>query len=70
MQTQRPNAHDVRRIAVAACRETRTVARYLEGKPVRSTSAASIAAALVALGLTHLAPTVAPSNDTDRPGAA
>lgn len=51
MKQPQPTAHEVRRIAVAAIVDPRTVRTYLEGRPTRSTTAVRIAEALRALGL-------------------
>lgn len=51
------SAHDIRRIAVAAMTDPRTIQRYLKGEPIRSTSKARIEAALAALGFPAAAPT-------------
>jgi hypothetical protein len=62
-------AHDLRRVAVTAIADTATVARYLRGGAVRSTSRARIEAALAALGLLgHLRPSQ-PFSDAKRAGA-
>jgi hypothetical protein len=45
---------EIGRVAVRATRSPSTVRRYLLGLPVESTTAASIASALVALGHAHL----------------
>lgn len=54
------SAHDVRRIAVAAMTDPRTIQRYLKGEPIRSTSKARIEASLAALGFPAAAPSPAP----------
>jgi len=45
------SAQDRRRVCAEAACDERTLLRYCEGAPVRSTSAYRIAKALVALGL-------------------
>ncbi len=45
------NAHEERRVAVAATCDPRTVRRYFAGRPIRPTSAARIRAALAALAI-------------------
>ena len=40
------NAHELRRLAVSACCDPRTVARYLGGERIQSTSRARIESAL------------------------
>lgn len=47
----RLSAHDMRRLAVEAVIDPRTIARYMAGLAVASTSAARILAAGVKLGL-------------------
>jgi len=59
------NAHDVRRVAVAAGCDPRTVLRYLRGKTIQSTSAARIAGALRELGIQ-----AAPATDETPSGPA
>lgn len=49
--TTNVSAHDVRRIAVAAMTDPRTIQRYLKGEPIRSTSKARIDAAVLTLGI-------------------
>lgn len=47
------NAHDVRRVAVAASVDPRTVRAYLRGDRTQSTTASRIAEALRSLGFTQ-----------------
>ena len=67
MTQPKPTAHEVRRIAVAAIVDPRTVRTYLEGRPTRSTTAVRIAEALRALGLPAPQSTAAtPATEVDR----
>jgi DNA-binding LacI/PurR family transcriptional regulator len=60
---QRPNAHDVRRVAVAAFADERTVRRYFaDPGRLKPTSRARIADALARLGFATSTP--APSTTT------
>lgn len=51
MNYRKPTAHEVRRIAVAAAVDPRTVRAFLEGRPIRSTTESRITDALRLLGL-------------------
>lgn len=68
--------HEVRETAVKAGVDDRTVAAYIAGRPMRSTSAARVASALRALGYDDTrspapsAPSTASGNDTDPPRSA
>ena len=59
------SAHDVRRISVEACRDPRSVSRFLRGETVRPTVAASIEAALAKLGIARPSPQVATHGPTE-----
>jgi DNA-binding LacI/PurR family transcriptional regulator len=62
--TSRLDAHDIRRVAVEACADDRTVRRYLaDTTTVQSTSRARIAAAMARLGLDAV---VADGSEVDR----
>jgi hypothetical protein len=50
--------HEIRRLAVVACVDPRTLKMYAEGR-ARSTTSARIDAALLELGLGHLVATTA-----------
>lgn len=60
MNTPRLNAHDLRRIAVAADVDPRTVARVVAGEPVQRANRAAVLSALRAEGFAHFIPTTPP----------
>ena len=56
MNSSRLAAHDLRRVAVAADVDPRTVARVVAGEPVQRANRAAVLAALRAEGFAHLIP--------------
>lgn len=60
MNTPRLAAHDLRRVAVTADADPRTVARVVAGERVQRVTLARVLAALRAEGFAHLIPTPPP----------
>lgn len=60
MQSTHLHAHDIRRIAVEACRDPRTVAKILRGEPCSGTAFAAVKAAAERLGFNIAAPSSTP----------
>jgi hypothetical protein len=58
--------HDLRRVAVAACSDPRSVVAYLRGAPVRSTTRARVEAALESCGLDRLLRSGSGNGETKR----